>query len=377
MSAILDKKKYCIKVSGISVPNKALCEQCGIDFTCACLRVIPYGMSLERIGYIIETKESNKTQCKTQYKFIWPEDDISDNAISCSSIYIPDNDFISELLSNVDPDVIAMLDIMFRIPDITNKYTEHMLLMKRGDITKIQDGIDALHDNCPLHNVLRAIHTSHSIKDVCLNIQETIRCDVVDLTYVETGIWPAIHKYNNTGVYNKNKYLIAFCKPFPGNPYPNVPLCVGLDYETTKYYVKTWFLCSKKNRCFEFYELRYVGYATPDECCRISEVLINAQKDNDRADYNAIQDKIISLVSERYLFADKIGRYPGFIRPPTPKYVMDNAVTLRDVVMKAIGPDSRMRQLFQDNNMSVMDVDELLDCIIHCYIPSVQKSARK
>lgn len=363
-------------MSGIYVPNKALCEQYDIDFTCACLYAMLYRCrSLERVGHIVESEESGKSQ----YKFFRIEDDIplSDNMTAMTTIYVPDTCVISELLSNVDPDVTAMLDIMFHIPVITNKYMEHMLRMKRGDVIKIQDGIDALYDNCPLHDALRAIHTSHSIETVCLNIREMIKCEVVDLTYVETGIWPAIHKYDNTGVYNKDKYLIAFCKPFSENPYPNVPLCVRLDYETTQYYVKTQYLCSKKNRCFEFYELRYIGYATPDECSRISEVLINAQKDNDHTDYNAIQEEIISLVSERYLFAEKIGCYLRLVEPPTPKHVMDNAVTLRDVVMKAIGPDSRMRHLFQDNNMSCMDVDELLDSIIHYYIPSSKKSARK
>lgn len=380
MSAYLPcyNKKLCrTTVNDIDIPNKELCHEHNVDFTCACLTALSITSSRSSIGYIVGTTESGISH----FRFFpfeigaFQTGHPLNGVTYIADVNMPEENVINLLLSLDCSEATAMLDAVFRVPVIVKTFTYMLLHMRKHDITPIQNGINALHATCPLHETLHAIYKHYEIKDVCADIHRMIADYVVDFSHWETDIWHSIRKHG--AIYDKRKYLIAFCKPFPENPYPNVPLCVRLDYLTTNDYVKTTYLCSKKNRCFEFNELQYVGYATLDECSQIGEILIDAQTNNDNVDYNTVKSEIIELVSERYLFSRSPGNYLSFMAFPNQNVDPDNVLTLHDVIINMIGQDSVARNLLRDNNMSVTDVDEFLDGIIHRYIPSSKKSARK
>lgn len=366
-----------VRVNRIAIPNKELCREHNVDFTCACLAALSITSLRSSIGYIVGSTESGISH----FRFFPSENGAFQpsyplNGVTyIAEVNMPGENVINLLLSLDCPEATAMLDAVFRVPVIVKMYTNILLHMRQHDITPIQNGINALHATCPLHETMHVIHKHYEIKDVCADIHRTIADCVVDFSHWETDIWQSILKHEST--YDKRKYLIAFCKPFPGNPYPNVPLCVRLDYVTTNDYVKTQYLCSKKNYCVKYDELLYVGYATLDECSRIGEILIDAQTNNDNVDYDTVKSEIIELVSERYLFSRNPGNYLSFMEFPNQNVDPDNVLTLCDVIMNMIGQDSVARHLLRNNNMSVTDVDEFLNGIIHRYIPSSKKSARK
>lgn len=381
MSAYLPfyNKELCrTTINEIDIPNKELCHEHNVDFTCACLAALSTASySTTLMGYIVGSTESGISH----FRFFPSENGAIQPSYPLNSVtYIakvnmPAYNVINFLLSLDCPEATAMLDAVLRIHIIVKMYTKTLKNMGRGDITLVQNGINALHATCPLHETLHILRKHYEIKDVCADIHVMMANYVVDFSHYETGIWQCIRKYGP--IYEKSKYLIAFCKPFPGNPYPNVPLCVRLDYVTTNDYVKTQYLCSKKNYCVKSDELLYVGYATLDECSRIGEILIDAQMNNDNVDYDAVKREIIELVSERYLFSRNPGNYMSFMRFPIQNIDLDNVLTLHNVIMDMVGPSSVARDLLRNNNMSVTDVDEYLDGIIHRYIPSSKKSARK